>query len=228
MLAALFALFSYHGETGWFVLLAIFLIIASEKSIRRCPRLFITIASIVFVHEIAAVYNIYGHPLPGAETDANSFMDVRRKQRYAGNIQPAISIGLYRNFLILLLSLPGKSFILAVSSSVLAFSLSLLMFNRLITLCGNERLRIPMLLLFGLMPHVLVYTSVTLREPLQLLFFITTLYYGIRFRTGHGLCSACSFFALRNLSGDIASGIDTLRARAGGGDPAVARGNMVT
>jgi hypothetical protein len=163
-LFALFALFSFHGETGWFVLLAIFLIIASEKSIRRCPRLFITIASIVFVHEIAAVYNIYGHPLPGADTDANSFM-IYAENRNVASIRPAISIDLYRNFLILLLNPPGKSLILAVSSSVLAFTLSLLTFNRLITLCGNERLRIPMLLLFGLMPHVLVYTSVTLREP---------------------------------------------------------------
>jgi hypothetical protein len=191
-LPGMLVLLTYYEETGWFVLLAIFFLIASETSVRRCPRLFITIASVVLVHEIAAVYNIYGYPLLGAETDAHSFMEYA-ENRAVASIRPAISIDLYRNFLILLLSPSGKSLILAVSSSVLAFTLSLLIFNRLITLCGNERLRIPMLLLFGLMPHVLVYTSVTLREPLQLLFFIATIYYGIRFRTGHGFGSAFLF-----------------------------------
>ncbi len=192
LFAAMFALYTHYGEAGWFVLIAIYGLIASEISIRRSPGLFITISALVFIHELVAVFNLYGHTLPGADTDAKSFL-VYAENRGMEDIEPAISIDLYRNFLIILVRIQGGSRALAFSSSVLAFALSLLIFNRLISLTGITRARIPILLAFGLAPHFLVYTSITLREPLQLLFFAAAVYYGVSFRTGSGIIDGVMF-----------------------------------
>lgn len=193
LFAAIFFLYAYHRELGWFILVALYGVIAAEVDIRRNPRLFAAIAAIAFVHEMTAVFNLYGHTLPGAETDAQAFL-VYASNRVTRDIEAAISLDLYRNFLIILLDIQGGSWSMASFSSVVAFTLTILFFNRLLTLAGIERTRIPLLMVFGLMPHVLVYTSITLREPLQLLFFVATVYYGVSFRTSGGISNCAMFF----------------------------------
>jgi hypothetical protein len=193
LFAALLLVYAHYRQMGWIVLVAIYVPIAIETGIRRRPDLFVTISALVMLHQLVAVFNLYGHTLPGAYTDARSFLTYAAN-RDLGDIRPGISVDLYRNFLIVLVHIQEGSRALAMSSSVLAFSLTLLIFNRLITVSGIERMRIPLLLVLGLMPHVLVYTSITLREPWQLLFFVGAVYYGISFRSERRLSDALLFF----------------------------------
>jgi hypothetical protein len=64
--------------------------------------------------------------------------------------------------------------------SVLAFTLSCIVLVRLVSLLDLERFRIGIVLFFGLLPSSVIFSSVTLRESWQALFFLLSVYWVIR------------------------------------------------
>ena len=178
--------------------IAMFGLIAADREVRDHPGCLPTLWTILAVHQTTALANVFGFTLIGADTDAFTFSEYAR-HRNLEDMMTGISVNLYRNLLIILHTLSGGSQLVTVGSSVFAFTLTALLFNRLLNILGVQRLRLTMLIAFGLLPHVIVFTSVTLREPFELLFFVAAVYYGLKFRIESGvvnmalflLCSIC-------------------------------------
>lgn len=169
------------GNLAWILVFLIFLLPASERSLHHNPIILYTVWLVIAIHQVVAITNIHYITLPGAGTDALTFHICASRTELA-EITLAIGEKFYCNFLAITYHFLGNSHFLAVQLSVFAFTLSLILFNRLLEIKGIDTCVPVLLIIFGLLPHILVYTSISLREPWQLLFFISAVYYGIRFK----------------------------------------------
>jgi hypothetical protein len=74
----------------------------------------------------------------------------------------------------------GASRFLGAELSVLAFTLSCVVLVKLVDFLDLRRFRVWIVLFFGLLPSAVIFRSVTLREPWQVLFFLLSVYWAIR------------------------------------------------
>lgn len=186
-------------SSGWYLALLSLWVTLHESQKEHHLAVQAALILIVLVHHMMAVVNSYYAPLEGASLDALSFHEYASHRDWS-SLQMAIGYNLFLNFIVIAYQLGGDSLFLGNSLSVFAFTLSLLIFHQLVKTTGPLQ-RIGLLALFGLLPHVLVYTSVTLRESWQLLFFISALYCGLNYRqTGRISVGILGLFSLMALA----------------------------
>jgi hypothetical protein len=87
---------------------------------------------------------------------------------------------IYVRFLGVFYRVFGSSHLLGKELSVLAFALSCVILVKLVDYLDLRRFRVSIVLLYGLLPSVVIFMSVTLRESWQALFFLLTVYWAIR------------------------------------------------
>jgi hypothetical protein len=97
-----------------------------------------------------------------------------------GDAVYADCLGLFYRFI-------GSSIFSGAVLSVLAFVLSCVVLVKLVDLLDLRRFRVGIILLFGLLPSMAIFTSVTLRESWQTLFFLLTIYWAIRLQKRPGI-----------------------------------------
>lgn len=173
---------------GWFILALTYALPFFMKPFRNNKSWIITTFFILTVHHAVAFINSYFGPTFGAEKDALRFdREASLFAQYYNSLDFSLGSDLYVNFLAGVYKIFGDSKLLGSELSVLAFLLSLFVILKIASFINKDKYISAITLLYGILPTVFLYTSVTLREPFQMLFFSLTLYYGLKFMRYKGL-----------------------------------------
>lgn len=131
-------------------------------------------------HHVIALANSYMFRVPGAGPDTRRFHYAAAHWEVAHSLHGYT----YTRALGALYEVFGESVFLGHQFSIMAFALSLIVFVELIYTLGQERHVFYLVLAFGLLPGPLIHTSLMLREPFQVLFFLLCIYLFVRIRQG--------------------------------------------
>lgn len=146
-------------------------------------KIVFTILVISTVHTLVSIYNNYFFQIPGSTADALRFSQTAADMARHHIFEP----GLYERFYEFILSIlyrisPDQFF--GQEFSVFLFTLSLILLSRLIDFL--EINYAPIIICFiGFMPNNLLWTSITLREALEFLSLVSTIYIGILMKANH-------------------------------------------
>jgi len=104
----------------------------------------------------------------------------------------------------------GLSQLFGEELSILAFLLSCFVLIKIIELLDISKYTVLLLLIYGLLPTNLIFCSKILRESYQILFFMLSVYWGLRFylKSTKGAMIFCVFSALITGSFSIFSSTD--------------------
>jgi hypothetical protein len=187
MISIPFVIFIYRFPTqwaGWLIFVLTFLIPLFIKTLRSNKTLILVTYAILCIHHSIAFVNSYIGPTFGAEKDAFRFhRDAAMMSQFSGSIDlTSLGSSLYTSFLAICYKFFGNSKFLGSELSVLAFLLSLIIILKIAIILKKKNYLTHISILYGMLPTSIFYTSVTLREPFEMLFFSLTLYYGLKFK----------------------------------------------
>lgn len=188
-LAAVLAVPIYYLRAdwaGWLTLYAAFAAVPLFLSFKKRFRLVLAVWGAVLFHAAIAAYNAYGSVIHGVDVDAMKFHANAAAISAIGGWDFGLGARFYTSALAAAYSLGGPSHLFGEATSVLAFSLSSVVLVRMLDLLKVERHQAACVLLFGLHPALALFTSVTLRESWQILFFLQSVYCLLRFRVSAG------------------------------------------
>jgi hypothetical protein len=153
----------------FFLLLAVALLFVSSK-VRECPALRNSVILIVLARQLVTYLQITAGPLPTVDRDPIAFND------YAMRVGSEHLVGnSYAEFLRVLYDFLGGSHLLGCEVNQIGFSIALICFVELLYLLGHQACAPRLVLLFGLLPSVLLNSSVVLREGPQMAGFMALL-----------------------------------------------------
>ena len=161
---------------GWLLLFSSFFVVMSFREVLNDRSVAYAMFFILVFHHLAAITNAYIVMLPGIG-DAFGFVSLATHSAEVGEISNGIP---YVKFLSVVFMVFGSSYFLGEELSVLTFAFSCIVFIKLINLTNVRRHRVGLLMLYGLLPATILYTSVGLREAYQIQFFMLTVYFGLR------------------------------------------------
>jgi len=166
---------------GWFLVVLTFIIPLLVTPFNRNGVWIITVYIILTVYHSCAFINSYITPTLGADKDAIRF--IRNATSIAENSNFHFKVGavVYENFLALIFKLFGASTFLASELSVVMFLMTLIVLLFLAKELKMHKYIIPITLLFGFLPSVILFTSVPLRESYQMFFFSSTVFFALKF-----------------------------------------------
>ena len=133
------------------------------------------------MHHLVALTNTYIFAIKGADADAGKFHRLAVEWAIGGEWSPKVGAGFYQQLLGIFYKIFGPSHLLGEELSIIAFLFSCLVLIELIDLIDLTKYRVGLLLIFGLLPTNLILGSITLRESYQILFFMLSVYWGLRF-----------------------------------------------
>lgn len=175
---------SFGGNVfGVVLLVATFVLPVLFHDIRRRKRLLFCIFIVLLAHQGVAVYNVTVQPI--IQLDSYSFH--KMASLCANDDSGVADFAYYKGFkfytflLCKVYTVFGPSLLLGDEISILLFTLSIVLFVRLIFLIGYTEYVVPMVLLYGLLPELVIFTSITMRESYILLTFIAAVYYALKY-----------------------------------------------
>ncbi|GLC27477.1 hypothetical protein [Roseisolibacter agri] len=164
---------------------ATFLVPFAFASLRRDRGAMLVVWASLLLHQVAATVHAFARLLPGGELDAVSF----HRQGVEWLVESRLTLGfdghMYVQLLGVLYRAFGASRLLGAETSILAFALAAGTVSALADELSVARWRRWILAGFGLLPTMLFITSVTLRESLQILFFVVSTYWAVRYVRTH-------------------------------------------
>lgn len=179
-------LFILNSPKDWAGTLIIFGTMFSfliSKEFLRNKKIFFSGLFVLIVHHVIAFTNAYIMETIGAEADAKYFHKAASLLSNHGHISFMTNGSeFYINFLAFFYRLFGDSHLLGLELSVLAFFLSMIIMLKLLNLIGQTKHQHVLLLMYSLLPTGLMFTSITLRESWQILFFMLIVYYSVKLR----------------------------------------------
>jgi hypothetical protein len=190
------------------LLVVIFMMPVFFRDLRRSPFILLVYWFVIFLHQAVAFTNAFLFRTFGASYDADRFNRIAEEFAlkkfgvfdYAGRYhdyaeelerqwQQDWSIGghLYQQILGGIYKLFGPSYLLGEQFSILAFSISFVILIKIMRQLELSQYLGLSLFLFGALPSMFFFGSVTLRESFQVLFLITTVYFGLKMHLKSGL-----------------------------------------
>jgi hypothetical protein len=137
----------------------------------------------VALHVAAAAIYVYIPDVLPSRADASAFHKYAVLRQWSeGSDGFAIGSRLYEELLAYVYRLFGASYFLGSVLSIYAFALSVLVLVRFMELLHIQQGKGLVVLLFGAVPTAVLYGSVPMREPYQVLFFMLACYCLLRFR----------------------------------------------
>ncbi|HPK87591.1 MAG TPA: hypothetical protein PK267_06170 [Atribacterota bacterium] len=176
------SMFLKNDWSGIVAIIFSFLIVYRFWKIKKDIRLSLTLGLTLFLHHVIAIINIYFITLPGAEGDPAKFYYHAEKWALAGKWDLSIGTNFYTQFLGIFYRIFGPSKLLGAELSILFFLLTCLVLIEIAGLLNINKYTVPVLLVYGLLPTNLIFCSKILRESYQIFFFISTVYWGLRYR----------------------------------------------
>lgn len=167
--------------TAWVVIYASYGLITLMISPRRHPRLLIAIWTVLALHHAVAITTVFKTEL-FRDPDAKMFHNTASFIALHGGLNFAPGANFYRSMLGVVYSAAGPSLFLGQVTSCFAFALSCVMLVKFMDLLKIERHQVPIVLVFGLLPALVILSTSTMRESWQILFFMSAAYFLIHFR----------------------------------------------
>lgn len=172
-----------YGYLGAAILVfASYSVAVSFREIRKSIFVLGAFTVVITAHHVVSMYNFYYWPLRGADLDAFTFHVNARNQVLSGG-RPVFSIGTgsYEIILYSAYRFLGSCLLVGQSLSVLIAAVSCVIVARIAGLLNitEPKLVGAIVMITGLGPAFLYYTSLTLREPFQILGLLVGLYYSI-------------------------------------------------
>lgn len=166
---------------GWLVVYASFGIVPLLISPRRRPNLLVAIWAVLAIHHAVGIASVYLMPL-FRDPDARMFHNTASFIALRGGFNFAPGANFYRSMLGLAYSVAGPSLFLGQGTSCFAFALSCVMLTKIMDLLDIQRHQVAVILIFGLLPPLVLFSTATMREAWQILFFMSAAYFMLRFR----------------------------------------------
>ena len=137
----------------------------------------------VILHIAAAAIYVYVPDVLPSRADASAFHKYALLRQWSeGSGSLAIGSRLYQELLAHVYRLFGPSYFLGSILSIYAFAFSVLVLVKFMELLDVQQGKGLVVLLFGALPTAVLYGSVPMREPYQVLFFMLACYCMLRFR----------------------------------------------
>lgn len=167
---------------GFLVMLISFALPLWYRSFREDALLLVVFWSLLFLYQTVALINAFYATTYGAGVDALTFYENASALASSGGFQLLYGHGssVYENYLGVLYSLFGSSLFLASELPVFAFTFASIYLIQISRITGLFLYRRWIMFFFGMLPTMWLLSSVPLREAYQYLFFILTVYFGIK------------------------------------------------
>jgi len=134
----------------------------------------------VMAHYLAAIISAYVFYLPGVGPDAEDYHLVGMDVAASGNWMFAVGQIFYEQFLGMVYLFFASSLMLGQQFSILAYALSCVVLLKILKLLCLYEFRVPVILVYGLLPTMVLLGSVTMPESFQILFLMLMVYFGIK------------------------------------------------
>ena len=183
---------------GWLLLFLSFFIVYKFWKTKKDKKLTITIGFVLLLHHFMAIINTYFYTFPGAEPDPVNFHRDAIVWATGGKWLFSVGANFYEQLLGIFYRIFGSSQLFGEELSILAFLLSCFVLIEIIKLLNISKYTVSLLLIYGLLPTNLIFCSKILRESYQILFFMLSVYWGLRFhlKSAKGAMIFCVFSAL--------------------------------
>ncbi len=177
-----------HWSAGVIALFTVLLPFFIEP-IRKNRVLLFAFCIAVVVHQLVLILLTYYFTFGVVVSDALFFHQMGSELANTGDFYFGIGAAFYHNFLGVVYRAVGSSRLLGAEMSHLAFTLSLLVLLKIMDMTEVKKYKPATLLIYGLMPSLLLLGASSFREPWQILFFMTSVYWGFKYRKDAKLMS---------------------------------------
>ena len=171
--------------------LALFLIIwllpIFSREFRFGGRVLLAYWFVIVLHQIVVFTTAFGFVIKGADKDATAFHQKGVLWVQTGDFVFTSGAKFYSSMLGVAYWLFGSSHLLGMQLSVLMFAISCIILVKILRLLELSYYKAPALLVFGALPSMVIFGSVTLRESYQSLFFMLAVYFGIKMHLKKGI-----------------------------------------
>ena len=169
---------------GWLLILFSFSIVLMWKNVRSDTKTVLAIWFCIIMHHVVASHHVYFSDAGMFHGDAATLAALPELKRLSDFSNGAVN---FTHFLGFIYRAFNSSILFGKELSVLTFVLSCMVLVKLIDFLDMRRFRVGIILIFGLLPSMIVFRSVTLREPWQALVFLLSVYLAIRMRKQPGI-----------------------------------------
>jgi len=167
--------------SGWLLILLSFYIVIRFRKKWKDDNLTFALCFALAMHHVIALTNTYLFIIHGADADAVRFHRLGVEWAMDGKWSIMVGAEFYQQFLGIFYRIFEPSHLLGEELSIIAFLFACFVLIKLIDFLNITKHRVGLLLMFGLLPTNLVLGSVTMRESYQILFFMLSVYWGLRF-----------------------------------------------
>ena len=183
---------------GWLLIFLSFFIVYKFWKIKKEKKITLVIGFVLLLHHFVAIINTYFYTFPGAEPDPVNFHRDAIVWAKGGKWIFSVGANFYEQLLGTFYRIFGPSQLFGEELSILAFLLSCFVLIEIIRLLNISDYTVLLLLIYGLLPTNLIFCSKILRESYQILFFMLSVYWGLRFhlKPAKGAMIFCVFSAL--------------------------------
>lgn len=164
------------------LLCSTFLVVLCFRDIRKDRRVLFVVYGLLLLRHATALVNAYMFEVKGGGPDAATFHCDAVEWAVSGQWHLIVSAEFYIQSLGTIYRFLGASHLLGEELSILAFAVSCGILIKVLRLLEGGRYCITVLLLYGLLPSGIIFTSLTLRESFEILFFMLAVYWGVRGR----------------------------------------------
>jgi hypothetical protein len=182
---------------GWLFIFLSFFIIYKFWKIKKDKKLTLAVGFVLLLHYFIAIINTYFFTFPGAEPDPINFQGLAIEWAVSGKWIFSFGANFYEQLLGIFYRIFGPSQLFGEELSIFAFLLSCFVLIKIIELLNISKYTMLLLLIYGLLPTNLIFCSKNLRESYQILFFMLSVYWGLRFhlKPAKGAMTFCVFSA---------------------------------
>jgi hypothetical protein len=206
---------------GLFVAAFIFLVPIFSRELRKSRSIILTYWFVIFLHQVVAFLNAHlfawglhgGERMGtyGANQDANFNFHVIAKELAlrgelvygSSNLSVPLSLDsflkgqtFYYELLGSLYQWFGSSLLIGEQFSILVFALSCIVLLKIIRMLRVDKYPALSLALFGVLPTMVLFGSITLRESYEVFFFMLTVYLGMKISINGKLNIPCFFLMI--------------------------------
>lgn len=171
----------YGALVAWIVLGVTFALVVLCEPLRRDRRVAYAYLVALVLHHAWALQLVFVDQNPTA-TDAGFFHLAALRRIGTGISFAGVGGAFYESYLATVYDLLGVEFFLACELGILAFALSCVALLHLLDGLGVRRRHWEILALYALTLSSIRYTSTALREAYQMLFFIASTHFAIRYK----------------------------------------------
>lgn len=175
---------------GWVAMYVTIALVLGARGLRD-PRDILPLVLALAAHELVAAVNAFGQTVIGADKDAIRFFSDAVSFVRLGNCGWALYVDeaqTYTQLLATILRATHSSSLFVVEQlSIVSFVLSMLVLLKVATRLGVHKGRSGLILIYGVIPSALILCSVTLREPLQMLFVLLMVHWSLKLRFAPGI-----------------------------------------